>query len=63
MQQRLLFDGWLNYINPTYNYNMRYKENYATTLTINQYNVSNEKKMIIIQKTIMKVINKKVKIK
>jgi hypothetical protein len=43
MQQRLLFDGWLNYINPTYNYNMRYKENYATTLTINQYNVSNEK--------------------
>ena len=23
MQQRLLFDGWLNYINPTYNYNMR----------------------------------------
>lgn len=43
MQQKILFDAWLNYINPTYNYNMRYKENYATTLTINQYDVSNEK--------------------
>ena len=42
MQQRLFFDAWLNYINPTYNYNLRYKENYATTLTINQYGVSNE---------------------
>ena len=43
MSQKYLFDGWLNYINPTYNYNMRYKENYATTLTINQYDVSNQK--------------------
>jgi hypothetical protein len=43
MQEKILFDAWLNYINPTYNYNMRYKENYATTLTINQYDVSNEK--------------------
>ena len=42
MQQKVFFDAWLNYINPTYNYNMRYKENYATTLTINQYGVSNE---------------------
>jgi hypothetical protein len=43
MSQKFLFDGWLNYINPNYNYNLRYKENYATTLTINQYDVSNEK--------------------
>ena len=43
MQEKVLFDAWLNYINPTYNYNMRYKENYATTLTINQYGVSNDK--------------------
>lgn len=42
MSSKLLFDGWLNYINPTYNYNFRYKENYATTLTVNQYDVSNE---------------------
>lgn len=43
MSQKFLFDGWLNFINPTYNNNMRYKENYATTITINQYDTSNEK--------------------
>lgn len=43
MSQKFLFDGWMNYINPTYNNNMRYKDNYATTLTINQYNTSNER--------------------
>jgi hypothetical protein len=43
MQEKVFFDAWLNYINPTYNYNMRYKENYATTLTINQYGVANDK--------------------
>lgn len=43
MSQKYLFDGWLNYINPNYNYNMRYKENYATTLTINQYDTTNKK--------------------
>jgi hypothetical protein len=42
MQSKLLFDAWLNYINPSYNYNWRYKENYATTITINQYSVTNE---------------------
>lgn len=41
MQQKIFFDAWLNYINPTYNYNMRYKENFATTITINQYDVTN----------------------
>ena len=42
MQQKVFFDAWLNYINPTYNYNMRYKENYATTITVNQYDVANK---------------------
>jgi hypothetical protein len=42
MQQKIFFDAWLNYINPTYNYNMRYKENYATTMTINQYDVNDK---------------------
>lgn len=42
MQSKLFFDAWLNYINPTYNYNFRYKENYVTTITINQYSVNNE---------------------
>lgn len=42
MKQKVFFDAWLNYINPTYNFNFRYKEDYATTLTINQYDVKNE---------------------
>jgi len=42
MQSKLLFDAWLNYINPAYNYNWRYKENYVTTITINQYSVTND---------------------
>jgi hypothetical protein len=42
MSQKIFFDAWLNYINPTYNYNFRYKENYVTTITINQYSVTND---------------------
>ena len=38
MQQRTFFDGWLNLINPQFNYNFGYKGDYATTITINQYN-------------------------
>jgi hypothetical protein len=42
MQQKLLFDGWMNYISPVYNYNLRYKSDYTTAITVNQYNVQNE---------------------
>ena len=42
MEQKVFFDAWLNYINPTYNNNMRYKGDYTTTIVINQYNVANE---------------------
>jgi len=42
MQQRILFDAWLNYINPAYSNNMRYKSDYATILKINQYDVSGD---------------------
>jgi len=42
MNQKVFFDAWLNYINPSYNYNFRYKDDYSTTITINQYNVKNE---------------------
>jgi len=42
MSQRLFFDAWLNYINPTYNYNFRYKSDYSTVITINQYDVTNQ---------------------
>ena len=42
MQQKILFDAWLNYINPSYSNNMRYKSDYATILKINQYDVTGE---------------------
>jgi len=42
MSQKLFFDGWLNYINPQYNNNLRFKGDYATIITINQYDVSNQ---------------------
>jgi hypothetical protein len=42
MSQKVFFDAWLNYINPQYNNNFRYKSDYATVITINQYNVANE---------------------
>jgi len=42
MNQKVFFDAWMNYINPLYNNNMRYKGDYSTTIIINQYNVSNE---------------------
>ena len=42
MQQKVFFDAWLNYVNPQYNYNFRYKGDYVTTITINQYDVQNK---------------------
>lgn len=42
MQQKILFDAWLNFINPLYNNNIRYKQEYATILTVNQYDVTNK---------------------
>jgi hypothetical protein len=42
MQQKIFFDAWLNYINPLYNYNIRYKSDYTTAITVNQYDVENK---------------------
>lgn len=42
MNQKVFFDAWLNFVNPQYNYNFRYKENYSTVITINQYDVTNQ---------------------
>ena len=42
MQQKVLFDAWLNFINPSYNNHIRYKQEYATILTVNQYDVMNK---------------------
>lgn len=42
MNQKVFFDAWMNYINPLYNYNFRYKGDYSTVVTINQYDVSGQ---------------------
>jgi hypothetical protein len=40
MNQKLFFDAWLNYINPQYNNNFRYKSDFSTVITVNQYDVT-----------------------
>lgn len=42
MSEKKFFDSWLNWINPTINYNLKYKADYAVPLTINQYDVNNK---------------------
>lgn len=42
MNQKVFFDAWLNYINPLYNFNYRYKSDYSTVITVNQYDVNNQ---------------------
>lgn len=42
MNQKVFFDAWLSFINPQYNYNFRYKGDYATTLRVNQYDVKGD---------------------
>ena len=42
MNQKVFFDAWMNYINPLYNYNYRYKSDYSTVITVNQYDVTNQ---------------------
>lgn len=42
MNQKVFFDAWMNYINPLYNYNLRYKSDYSTIITVNQYDVNNQ---------------------
>lgn len=42
MSQKVFFDAWMNFINPLYNNNFRYKSDYATDLTITQYDVTNQ---------------------
>ena len=42
MSERIFFEGWLEAINPTSNYNFKYKSDYAVDVTINQYDVSGD---------------------
>jgi len=41
MTQKVFFDRWLELINPSFNFNYQYKSNYATVITVNQYDVTN----------------------
>ena len=42
MKQKYLFDGWINLINPYSSNDYGYKDEYSTTITINQYDVENK---------------------
>lgn len=42
MAEKKFFDAWLNWINPTINFNLKYKADYAVSLTVNQYDVRNQ---------------------
>lgn len=37
MSEKILFDAWLEAINPSSNYNFQYKANYVSDILINQY--------------------------
>ena len=42
MTEKIFFDAWLNYVNPTQSNNFRYKTDYAVTLSVNQYDQTNK---------------------
>ena len=42
MSQKYIFDAWLEYINPAFTNNFKYKADYSTYLTVNQYNSQNQ---------------------
>lgn len=41
MKERLFFDQWMEYINPSSTYNFKYKNNYTTDIAITQYDMKN----------------------
>jgi hypothetical protein len=43
MNERIFFDTWQEFINPTYSFNFTYKTDYVSNITINQYDVENDK--------------------
>lgn len=47
MNEKKLFDAWMQYINPTLDLNFKYKQDYAVGIRINQYNLANQKTMSI----------------
>jgi hypothetical protein len=43
MEEKLFFDAWMEYINPSYKFDFRYKSDYISTLQVNQYDQQNKK--------------------
>lgn len=41
MTEKLFFDAWLELINPSSNFNFKYKKDYCTDIVIRQYDMSN----------------------
>ena len=41
MAEKQFFDAWLELINPTTNFNFKYKGDYSTSITVNQYDINN----------------------
>ena len=42
MKEKIFFDAWMEYINPTITFDFNYKSDYISTLTVNQYDVKNQ---------------------
>ena len=42
MTARNIFDAWIDYINPASSNNFRYRQEYETTITVNQYSVDDK---------------------
>ena len=42
MNEKIFFDAWMELINPTTDFNMQYKNNYAVDISINQYDLQNK---------------------
>jgi hypothetical protein len=47
MKEKIFFDSWLNWIQPTLTFDTKYKEDYSVLLRINQYNVENKLSMSV----------------
>jgi len=42
MSEKIFFDAWMEYINPTITFDTNYRNDYISTLTVNQYSVDNK---------------------
>jgi len=42
MSEKIFFEYWMDYINPTYKFDFRYKSDYVTTMQVNQYDTNGD---------------------